>query len=397
MNMITKQTTGRVDPRFKQFATPIQLKHLEALEEHGSMKAAARAIGRCPNAISQSVQNVKKKAAIAGFAPDHDLTHTVPEPFIVRGTSTLYDEDGKVRQQWVKTKVDDHAVLQIVKDAVEELSKEVKPVKPTKAPTNLDKHLCNVYTLTDSHVGMLAWHKEGGVDWDLKIAEKTLIGCFERMVLGAPNAAVGVLAQLGDFLHSDSMVPMTPTSGHMLDQDGRFSKIVQAAIRILRHVVGLVLQKHKKCVVLMAEGNHDIVSSIWLRVLFKALFENEPRVEVIDSELPYYVYQHGQTMLCWHHGHLKKNDALPLLFASQYPTIWGLTTKRYAHTGHRHHEEIKQHSGMTVVQHSTLAARDAYAARGGWMSERQVTCHTYHDKWGQVGTNTIIPEMLDLH
>ena len=395
MNPIPKAIV--VDPGHKQFATPRQLEYLEAIEKYGSMQAASRALGCSASLLSNGYQSVRKKAAARGYSPEADMTHMVPEPFIVRGTSTLYDADGKVSQQWVKTRLDDEAVLRMVRDAVEELAKDVKPVNKTPAPTRLDKHLCNVYTLTDSHVGMLAWHKEGGVDWDLKIAEKTLIGCFERMVAGAPNAAVGVLAQLGDFLHSDSMVPMTPTSGHVLDQDGRFSKIVQAAIRILRHVVGLVLQKHKKCVVLMAEGNHDIVSSIWLRVLFKALFENEPRVEVIDSELPYYVYQHGQTMLCWHHGHLKKNDQLPLLFASQYPAIWGATTKRYAHTGHRHHEEIKQHSGMTVVQHSTLAARDAYAARGGWMSERQVTCHTYHDKWGQVGTNTIIPEMLSLH
>ena len=49
---------------------------------------------------------------------------------------------------------------------------------------------------------------------------------------------------------------------------------------------------------------------------------------------------------------------------------------------------------MTVHQHSTLATRDAYAARGGWMSERQATAVTYHAQFGQVGTVTITPEML---
>lgn len=49
---------------------------------------------------------------------------------------------------------------------------------------------------------------------------------------------------------------------------------------------------------------------------------------------------------------------------------------------------------MTVIQHSTLAARDAYAARGGWMSERHVTSITYSDKYGQVARNTVTPEML---
>jgi hypothetical protein len=99
-------------------------------------------------------------------------------------------------------------------------------------------------------------------------------------------------------------------------------------------------------------------------------------------------------MLAFHHGHLKKNNSLPLLFASQFPQLWGDTTKRVCHTGHRHHVEEKEHSGMTVVQHPTLAARDAYAARGGWLAERQVSAITYHEKYGQVSKITVIPEML---
>jgi hypothetical protein len=244
---------------------------------------------------------------------------------------------------------------------------------------------------------MLAWHKEGGEDWDLNIAERTLVGCFEQMVISSPSASTCVIAQLGDFLHYDSaLAAVTPQSGHSLDADGRMPKMVKTAIRILRTVVARALEKHQKVVLLLAEGNHDISSSVWLRAMFQALYENEPRVQVIDSELPYYVYQHGSTMLAWHHGHLSKNNTLPILFASQFPKMWGATTKRYAHCGHRHHVEEKEHNGMTVIQHSTLAARDAYAARGGWLSDRNVTSITYSNKYGQVARNTVTPEMLEL-
>jgi hypothetical protein len=47
-----------------------------------------------------------------------------------------------------------------------------------------------------------------------------------------------------------------------------------------------------------------------------------------------------------------------------------------------------------VVQHPTLAARDAYAARGGWIAERQVRAISYHVDHGEVARNTIVPEML---
>jgi len=315
---------------------------------------------------------------------------------MLKGTSTLY-KDGQPVLQWVKTRADAVQMEEFMRAAAAAMAEGLPRTRPAKAPrATLDK-LASVYTLTDSHVGALCWHRENLAadgDWDLAIAERTLTGCFEHMVKASPPARVGIVAQLGDFLHSDGLEAKTPTSGHILDQDGRFPKVVQSAIRILRRVIGFALERHEKVVVLMAEGNHDLASSVWLRAMFKALYENEPRVEVIDSELPYYVYQHGETMLAWHHGHLKKNDQLPLLFAAQFPKVWGGTTRRYAHTGHRHHFEEKEHSGMTVVQHSTLAARDAYAARGGWMSERQCTAITYHSEFGQVCRNTVIPEML---
>lgn len=81
-------------------------------------------------------------------------------------------------------------------------------------------------------------------------------------------------------------------------------------------------------------------------------------------------------------------------FAAQYAKEWGTTTKRYCHTGHRHHVEEKEHSGMTVVQHATIAARDAYAARGGWFAERKIKAITYHKEYGETSSVTVTPEML---
>jgi len=379
----------------RSYATPRQLEYLDAIEVHGSNRKAAKAMGVHRTAVDRTMEALKTKAARHGWSPAHDLTHPVAPGQRLKGASTLY-KDGKVALQWVKSSADDVAQEAALQAALLAMAEDMPRLAPVVSPIVTAPHLCNVYTLTDSHVGMLAWHREGGDDWDLKIAEKVLIGCFEQMVMSSPQATTCVVAQLGDFLHYDSALSAeTPMHGHSLDADGRMPKMVKVAIRILRRVIDITLLKHEKVVLLLAEGNHDISSSVWLRAMFSALYENEPRIEVIDSELPYYVHQHGKTMLGWHHGHLKKNDQLPILFASQFPKIWGDTTKRYAHTGHRHHKEVKEHSGMTVQQHSTLAARDAYAARGGWTSERGVEAVTYHTEYGQVGTVTIIPEMLE--
>jgi hypothetical protein len=169
--------------------------------------------------------------------------------------------------------------------------------------------------------------------------------------------------------------------------------VVQVAVRILRRAITTALARHKRVIVLMAEGNHDIASSVWLRHMFSLLYEHEPRVSVIDSELPYYAIRHGRTMLGWHHGHLRKPEQLPLLMAAQFPVIWGATTRRYVHSGHMHHKHEKEHSGITTIQHPTIAARDAYAARGGWISDREMSSETYHAAFGRVGRVTFTPEM----
>lgn len=365
------------------------------IECRGNIAGAARNLQVNVRVMRAAVASVRKRAALQGHSPEHDMRHTVPDGFNVRGVSTLYNRHGVPVNQWVKSGADDERRKEMFREAIAAMADELPRLKPIPAPKIKAPDLLTVYTLTDCHVGMLAWHKEGGADWDLNIAERTLTGCFLHMLNNAPVADTCVIAQLGDWLHQDGLSAVTPTSGHLLDSDSRFSKIVAASIRILRRVVDAALKKHKHVVVLMAEGNHDLASSVWLRHMFAALYEREKRVEVIDCELPYYAHQHGKTMLCWHHGHMKKNDQLAGLFAAQYPEMWGATRKRYCHTGHRHHVEEKEFQGMTVVQHPTLAARDAYAARGGWISERQAQAITYHKEFGQVGRNIVTPEMLE--
>jgi hypothetical protein len=383
------------DTNWDEYATETQWKYLNSIRNVGA-KSTAEAYMVDVRTVYSSMKKLRERAALQGYSPESGMTVNIPSPYVVRGTSTLYNAEGDIKQQWVKTKLDDQHRTKLIYDAIEEALVAVPRLTPLKAPIATNSNLCNLYTFTDYHMGMLSWWKETGTDWNLEIAEKTLIGSFEQMIAMSPDAETCVINQLGDFLHFDSLAPVTPTSGHIVDSASNYSQMVNATIRTLRRIVDVALMKHKKVHFVVAEGNHDMASSVWLRQMFSALYENEPRITVNDSEVPYYVYQHGKTMLGFHHGHKKKKEALPLLFAARYAEIWGQTTKRYIHTGHYHHEEVKEHPGVKVIQHPTLAASDAYAARGGWMSERQASGITYHSEYGKVGEVIVTPEMLSL-
>jgi hypothetical protein len=64
---------------------------------------------------------------------------------------------------------------------------EIAPVAPIDAPAASLGHLLTLYTFTDYHVGMLAWHKEGGADWDLAIAEDTGIKAMAALTPALPQ------------------------------------------------------------------------------------------------------------------------------------------------------------------------------------------------------------------
>lgn len=352
---------------------------IAALREHGSNAKAAAALGL----NLRTLMRRKKSLALKGWSPDHDMTRPVPDGFTVRGVSTYYGADGMPRGQWVKSQQDAESVRRMIDGIMAGLCDEVPRVKPQRAPKQAPDGLLNAYIVTDYHLGMLAWREETGADWDTQIAEDLLVAWFAQALAEAPDAEVGVLAQLGDFLHWDGWDAVTPTSKHLLDADTRFPKLVQVAARAIKRVIVMMLAKHLRVHVIMAEGNHDMTSSIWLRQLCHAMFENEPRVTVDMRPDPYYCVEHGDVALFFHHGHKKRMAGIADVFAGKFRDVFGRTRHAYAHMGHLHHVEVKETNLMVVEQHRTLAAPDAHASRGGWLSGRDAQVITYCKRYGE--------------
>jgi len=380
----------------KSFAkTDRQLEVLEAIQRCGSPHNAAKVLGINERTLRRIVERVKKMAARQGHAPEHDMTKTVPDNYYVKGVSTLYDQNGELKAQWVKSWIDPDKQEELMREIIAAFKESLPRASISKSlKLTRSDELMNVHILTDYHLGMMAWHKESGEDWDIKIAEDLLIAWFEKACRMAPNAKFGVLAQLGDFLHWDGLEAVTPTSRHLLDADTRFQKVVSVAIRVLRRVLTMLLTKYETVRVLMADANHDPASAIWLREMFASFYEEDPRVLVDNSADTYYCIEHGLTSIFFHHGHKRKPEVVDDVFVSKFREVFGRTKFSYGHTGHLHHKFLKETNLMVVEQHRTMAAKDAYASRGGWMAGRSAPVISYHSRFGEVGRVDITPEMV---
>jgi len=343
----------------------------------------------------RNVQIRKARLTKKGLGHGRDVSALVPDGYLIKGTSTLTDDVGNIKQQWVKTDIDAERQLEIMQAVVEGMCSVIKPLPAVPVSARkVDKKLLNLYTVSDFHLGMLAWADETGDDWDMKIAERLFTKWFDAAFQQAPDAGTGVITILGEMAHFDSLDAVTPTCGQVLDADTRYQKLVRYMIRMVRRVVEMALVKHQTVRLLIVQGNHDESGMIWLAEMFSTLYDNEPRVFVDTSADVYKLVQHGKTTLFFHHGHKARFDAIEPVMIAKFRKAFGESTYSYAHVGHLHHQKIVESRNMIVEQHRTLAAKDAYASRGGWMSGRSANVITYSSEFGEVGRLTISPEML---
>jgi hypothetical protein len=374
-----------IDPHLKTWASPAQEKYIDAVNEHGSMRAAARACGVNFTTIYQAIKAAKARAAAKGYSPGEDARGQAPEGFTVKGKSTLYDKDGKVAATWVKTTVDAETRERMVREAVAVLSEEVRGLAPlTQLPAKTYSDLLAVYPLGDPHVGMYAWSQEAGDDFDLEIARRLTLGAVDRLVSSAPPARAAIILPLGDVFHADDQSNQTPAHKHQLDVDSRYVKVLQVGIETFRHAILRALEKHETVIVRFVAGNHD-PHSVWaLAFTIAAYFSSEPRVTVDLSPSKFWFHRFGSVLIGATHGDTVKHDKLLGVMACDRPQDWGETKHRYWYTGHVHNTTVTELQGVRCESFRTLAAKDAYAAGHGYRAGRDMVAIVHHRDHGEV-------------
>ena len=377
--------TAAVDVKLLEFATPRQRQCIQAVIDCGSIGAAARKIGVDHAQVSRSVASARLKAAIRGYAPEGDMTHTAPSPFAVKGVSTYYDEDGAVKGQWVKTKLDSQLAEDAIREFVDGLVQDAKGLSPLIAsPKSANSDLLAVYAIGDPHIGMYAWAAETGDDFDTAIAEQQIRGAIDRLVASAPPAETCLVLELGDLIHADNSKNMTMRNENTLDVDTRWAKVMQVGLRVPIYAVKRALAKHKRVIVRIVKGNHDEHSSTAIALALDAYFNNNSRVIVELSPAEHWYYRFGSVLIGVTHGDKMKMKDLPGVMACDKPQEWGATKFRHWYQGHIHHRHVEEFPGVTVEAFRTLAARDAWHAGQGYRAGRDMCLIVHHKDFGEV-------------
>ena len=384
-----------IDVELRSYATVRQLEYLDAIEECGSQRKAAKKLGIGATSIDNAIKSLKKKAALAGYSPEHDMTRTVPSPFVVKGISTYYNAEGKPSGQWVKSTVDADKREEAIREFMEIMAADIKGLAPiTPKPQLSNDDLMAVYPMGDPHFGMYAWWEEVGEDFDIKIAEDLTCGAIDRLVSSAPAAKTALLLNLGDMFHADNQQNISK-SGHQLDVDGRWAKVQQVGLRAMLHCIKRLLEKHEKVIFRINKGNHDGHSSYALSLMVSCYFDKEPRVEVDLSPAICWYYQFGKVLIGSTHGDTIKGADMVAIMAADKPQAWGETAHRYWYVGHVHHQDTKEYRGGVVEYFRTLAAKDAWHTGQGYRAGRDMRLIVLHKQHGEIERHRCDIGMID--
>ena len=219
-----------------------------AKENHCIPKATLAALVALNPAYKCNVTQIKNRIANyrrKGLLP-LDSGNIVSTGEFLKGTSTLYDAQGSIKQQWIKTDVGKEDSLEAFKEAIENvLQEKTFSYEPIELPKHINSDLMTIYPIGDAHVGMLAHAAETGADHDLNISKNVHIAAINLAVDQALNSEQAFIIDVGDWFHADDSNNRTPRGNNPLDVDGRYHKVIEVGFEIAVEMIKAALTKHK--------------------------------------------------------------------------------------------------------------------------------------------------------
>jgi len=371
------------------FATTDRQKLVAELSSKMSLRRVAKETGLSISTVRHHYHTVVRNAERRGYSPPHGQTHPSPGTQYVKGVSTLYDEQGNQKLQWVKTAADNDRLEMFAAELAASIVKDVPPAKPVPAPPAVDKRLMAVYPIGDAHVGLYCWNGDAGGDYDLKIAKAVMEKGFRRILAATPDTESCLIVNLGDWFHTDTHENITRRSGIHLDVDTRWPLVVRSGVAIMKFMVESCLRKHQKVRIVNEIGNHDDQSSMLLSLVLEAYYEQSPRVSVDVSPGSYHWHEWGNNLIGVHHGHRCKPQDLYRVMAERQREACGRCKHRYWYTGHIHHSRKQDVGGQVMESFRTLIPEDAWAHGQGYTAIRDIVSIVLDKEHGECFRATV--------
>lgn len=366
--------------------TESQKRDIEAYLKFGSYSEAARQLGK-------NVSNLRKSIKLLEADGKVPWQSAAPTPaHLTVGKSTVqYDANGNVIQEWRRLFPQAQGMQDFVDGLCNQVKAKGKAPKRKQRKTDTDEMLFEI-DIFDAHVGMYADERETlDEDYDCDIAAARMVEAAEGLAARSNRPAKCVLVFGGDMMHSDNRSNQTEASGHVLDVDTRYHRVVEYLIRACRDVVAIAATVAAEVEIVVLEGNHSWHSEVWLARVLDAYYSQCPNIKVKSEPSPRKHMVFGDNLLVWSHGDKIAAQKWPMIVAAEFAKEWGATKYRHLKCGHIHHKKtiapvvIDEQSGLVVEYLEALCATDAWHTGAGFVgSQKGASAFEYHKTKGLI-------------
>ncbi|MBJ7619248.1 helix-turn-helix domain-containing protein [Weissella confusa] len=170
-----------------------------------------------------------------------------------------------------------------------------------------------------------------------------------------------VIENIGDLFHSDQINRTQTVNATQLDEVDMVSAINEA-MSFFDAVVSKALENASRVFIKHVGGNHSFDLEY---MMMRWLQERFPQVAVDVNNRYRTAYMLVNVAIMIQHGDVAKKN-VGLLFATEYPKLWGNSNSQEIHRGHLHNERTTDEHGVITRQFGTPKPAEGYEVKNGW-------------------------------
>ena len=337
----------------------------------------------------------------------HGWTHE-SEPFtredlMTREVEDLSDDAFQQRRQavwesfekkkWHQTKLDAQKWNNLEQNFILPLQDHIATLIPAYEPPKVNLGIPRspfavVTSAGELHYGGSGWVTETGENFSRSEAEDRLVYAREMMLKdvadrGKPDAFYYCIGH--DFLTVDTDHGTT-TRGTPQEIDGTAAQILSEGFDLALRDIDC-LRQVAPVQIHVVPGNHDRLLTLALAKFIEAAYRDKEDVEIEFSARSRAYAAYGTTLMGFAHGdgNLKPPQYMATM-AKEAAVLWASTVYRAFFTGHLHHEVVRELTGGTHYQMSSLRGADRYHERNAYLSDAALSSYIIDSTRGVTGT-----------
>jgi hypothetical protein len=273
---------------------------------------------------------------------------------------------------------------------LEDINNHKLKYTPVKYASNTkDQHVLEI-AIYDLHYGRLTWDEETGKNYDIKIAQAMFNDCINYFIHAASLYNVSkIIFPIGnDFFNVDNS-NNTTKAGTPQSEDSRPMKTFTTARRMVVEAVDK-LRQIAPVEIVIVPGNHDMDRIFYLGDTLESWYKEDICVTVDNAPKPHKFKQFGKCMIGLTHNVAKRMN-LPAMMAQREPEMWAKSEYREWHTGHCHHDSVREEQNVRIRIIPSLAPPCGWTDLKGYSSTQEAQMFVWSLEKGMISKHNYHP------